>query len=229
MKFNRSRLLLILKITSVFVIFFTLFFIINKKARSRFFPYFSTRCLDYKQKDFHRKLNDRIVDYSAEAKRKGIKVCKTGKDLKSRISDGKLVRVSSGSRYKVDRLTFSNPYLTKDGKALLDEIARRFREKASQKGINGAKFIITSMTRQGENLKSLRRFNTNSSDNSPHLYGNAFDITYKRFEAKKWVLTNCDQKFLKDALGEVIFQLRAEKKCWATYERMQNCYHVVAR
>ena len=126
-------------------------------------------------------------------------------------------------------MTYSSPYITKDSKILLDEIARRFREKVSQKGLNGARFIVTSMTRKTDNVKSLRRYNRNSSENSPHLYGNAFDISYKRITARKWILTNCDRKYLKDALGEVIWQLREEKKCLATYERMQNCFHVVAR
>jgi hypothetical protein len=85
------------------------------------------------------------------------------------------------------------------------------------------------MTRRTDNVKSLRRFNGNASANSPHLYGNAFDISYKRFVAHKWVLTNCDMKFLKEALAEVIWQLRAEKKCWATHEKIQNCYHIVSR
>jgi hypothetical protein len=69
----------------------------------------------------------------------------------------------------------------------------------------------------------------NASANSPHLYGNAFDISYKRFIVRKWSLTNCDKKFLKEALAEVIWQLREENRCWATYEKMQNCYHVVSR
>jgi uncharacterized protein YcbK (DUF882 family) len=218
-----------LKIISVFLILSAIFFIFNKKARNRLFPYFSTRCLEYRQKDFSRRLNDRIVDYSAEAKRKGIKVCRNEKDLKNRISEGKLVRVKSGQRYEVEKMTFSSPYVTKESKILLDEIAKRFREKVSQKGLKGARLIVTSMTRKTENVKSLRSNNKNSSENSPHLYGNAFDITYKRFIVRKWILTNCDRKYLKDALGEVIWQLREEKKCFATYERMQNCFHVVAR
>jgi hypothetical protein len=74
-----------------------------------------------------------------------------------------------------------------------------------------------------------RRYNSNSSENSPHLYGNTFDISYKRFIVRKLFLTNCDHKYLKEALAEVIWQLRNEKRCWATYERMQNCFHVVAR
>jgi uncharacterized protein YcbK (DUF882 family) len=218
-----------LKVLSVIIIFVFIFFIFNKRARNHLFPYFSTRCLEYKQKDFSRKLHDRVVDYSAEAKRKGIKACKDDRDLKNRISEGKLVRVKSENRYLVDRMTYSSPYVTKESKILLEEIARRFREKVSQKGLNGAKLIVTSMTRKSENVKSLKKSNSNSSENSPHLYGNAFDITYKRFVVRKWILTNCDRKYLKDALGEVIWQLREEKKCFATYERMQNCFHVVTR
>jgi uncharacterized protein YcbK (DUF882 family) len=219
----------LLKVFSVIIILTVFFFIFNRKARNQLFPYFSTRCLEYKQRDYSRKLNDRIVDYAAEAKRKGIKVCKDDRDLKNRISEGKLVKVKNTNRYIIENMTYSSPYLTKDSKVLLEEIARRFREKVSQKGLKGARLIVTSMTRKTESLKKLRRNNFNSSANSPHLYGNAFDITYKRFIVRKWLLTNCDMKYLKDALGEVIWQLREEKRCFATYERMQNCFHVVAR
>jgi translation initiation factor 2B subunit (eIF-2B alpha/beta/delta family) len=101
--------------------------------------------------------------------------------------------------------------------------------KTDAKGLKSVRFVVTSMTRKTENVKSLRKLNSNSSENSPHLYGNAFDISYKRITARKFILTNCDSKYLKDALGEVIWRLKQEKKCWATYERSQNCYHIVAR
>jgi Family of unknown function (DUF5715) len=230
MKFNKSRVILILKIFSVVLfIFISVWLFIKKDQKTPFSSYFSTRCLDYKQKDFSRKLNDRIVDYSAAAKLKGISVCKDDIELKKRISEGKLVRVKSGNSFVVEKMTFSYPCVTKDSKILLDEIATCLKEKSSQKGLNGVKFYVTSMTRKTDNVRSLRRYNGNASKNSPHLYGNAFDISYKRFIARKWLLTNCDKKFLKEALAEVIWQLRAENKCWATYEKVQNCYHVVAR
>jgi hypothetical protein len=229
-KIRKSCLLLSLKILglTVFLILTTIFFL-NRGKRKNSSSYFSTRCLDYKQKDFSRKLNDRIVDYSAAAKLRGIKMCKNEDDLKRNISEGKLVKVSSGNSYVVEKMNFSYPCITRDSKVLLDEIARRLKEKASQKGLNGVRFYITSMTRKTDNVKSLRRYNLNASANSPHLYGNAFDISYKRFIARKWVLTNCDKKFLKEALAEIIWQLRSEKKCWATYEKIQNCFHVVSR
>lgn len=230
MIFDKLRLFFILKIIAVFfLIFFSIYYLFNKDRRSHLFIYFSTRCLDYQQKDFSKKLNDRIVDYSAEAKLKGISPSKDEKELRKRISEGRLVKVNSGNKYLVERMTYSYPAITKESKMLLDEIGRRFRDKTSAKGLKEGRFIVTSMTRKTESMKSLRRNNQNASENSPHLYGNAFDITYKRFIVRKWVLTNCDKKFLKDALGEVIWELRGEGKCWATYEKGQSCYHVVLR
>jgi hypothetical protein len=224
---RRENIKVLLKIS--LAIFISLSLLLFIESRGHPFNYFNTRCLDYRQKDFSRRLNDRIVDYSSAAKQRGIGLCGSDAELKQKISDGKLVRVRSGSMYIVDRMSYSYPAVTGDSKILLDEIARRFREKTSEKGLPGSRFFITSMTRRPDFLKSLRRFNRNSSANSPHLYGNAFDISYKRFSVRKMFLTNCDKKFLKEALAEVIWQLRDEKRCWATYERMQNCFHVVSR
>lgn len=202
---------------------------IMKGRKNHTSPFFSSRCIEYKQRDYSRKLNDRIVDYSAAAKLKGIKACKDDAELKRYISAGLLVKVKSGSSYIVEKMTYSYPCVTRDSKTLIDEIARRLRQKAAKQGLYGVKFYITSMTRKPDNVKKLRRMNGNASANSPHLYGNAFDISYKRFVARKWVMTECDKRFLKEALGEVISQLRSENRCWATYEKVQSCYHVVAR
>lgn len=85
------------------------------------------------------------------------------------------------------------------------------------------------MTRTTEEFNRLRKYNSNASENTPHYYGNALDISYVRFSARKWFITDCDKYYLKEALAEVIWQLRKEKKCWATYEINQGCFHVVAR
>ena len=71
--------------------------------------------------------------------------------------------------------------------------------------------LITSMTRTTGNLKSLGKKNTNASDNSPHLNGNAFDISYARFRFRKLHVTECDKWYMKEALAEVIWKLREEK------------------
>jgi hypothetical protein len=92
----------------------------------------------------------------------------------------------------------------------------------------GSGFIITSMTRTSDKAMGLGRANTNASDNSTHLNGNAFDISYTRFTLIKLYVTECDKWYLKEALAEVLWQLKEEKKCRATYERNQGCFHVVS-
>jgi uncharacterized protein YcbK (DUF882 family) len=228
-RFRSRRTFNIFKISvaSVFIIIILLLF--NANPSNRVFSYFSRKCINYKQKDFSRKLNDRLVDYASAAKQRGIVPCKNDEDIRARVAAGKLVKIKGGRIYTIDRLTHSSPYLTRDTKKLLDEIARRFREKTTDKKLYGAKLIVTSMTRKTESIKRLRKYNSNASENSPHQYGNALDITYKRFIVKKMTITHCDHKFMKEALAEIILELKKEGKCWATYERSQNCFHVVSR
>jgi hypothetical protein len=228
-KISRQRLKVYLRLTAVVLFLVFLVSLLSRERREHMFSYFSTRCLDYRQKIYSRSLNDRVVDYIAAARLKGIKICNDEKELRQRVREGRLVRVRSTRRYTVEEMTYSYPYATKQTKFLLDEIGRRFNEKTSGKGLKRARFYVTSMTRLSETLKSLRKSNSNASANSPHLYGNAFDISYKRFRVSKFTITNCDEKFMKEALAEVIRQLRDEKKCWATYERGQSCFHIVAR
>ncbi len=225
---NRRRFNLFKAAVALFFIT-SLFLIFNKNPANRFLSYFSRRCFDYKQKDFSRKLNDRLVDYISAAEAKGIIPCRNDKEIMQRVKEGRLVRVKGGKYYLVDKLTFSSPYLTRDSKKLLDEISRRFREKTTAKKLYGAKVVVTSMTRKSDNIRLLRRNNSNASEKSPHQFGNAFDITYKRFVVSKMTITNCDHKFMKEALAEIILQLKNEGRCWATYERNQNCFHVVSR
>ncbi len=189
----------------------------------------SRDCISYRQPVFSNRLNDRIVDYSAAAKRNGAGVCNDESEINTKLSKGILVRVSSGRLFLVGDLSYSYPCLTREGEDLLEEIARRFRAKADASGLGGSRFIVTSLTRTSEQVRKLKRNNPNASVNSPHVNGNAFDISYIRFRSRKFFITDCDKRFLKEALAEVIVKLRDENRCWATYERNQNCFHVVAR
>jgi len=112
---------------------------------------------------------------------------------------------------------------------LLAETGKRFRKKTKGAGLIRGRFIVTSLTRTKETMKDLIPGNSNASGNSPHLFGNAFDISYARFSFLKLHKTSCDYKYLKEALAGVIWELRAEGKCWTTYERTQSCFHIVSR
>ena len=219
----RLKVWLFIFIISVICIIF-----IPKPNRSAMFSFFSKKCRNYQQV-FSRKLNDRIPDYIDNARLTGIEKCCDEDDIAERISAGQLFKVRSGRNFKIEKMAHSYPFLTHNSRKLLNEIAKRFRKKVRKDGLTGSGFIITSMTRTAENLKDLGKKNNNTSDNSPHLNGNAFDISYARFSFRKLFITECDKWYMKEALAEVIWKLREEKKCWATYEKSQGCFHVVSR
>ncbi|HEX2920110.1 MAG TPA: DUF5715 family protein [Bacteroidales bacterium] len=212
----------------LFCIFTLCFLLIPYPNRALMASFFSTKCRN-QQQAFSKRLNDRLVDYSAQSKATGILRCANEKEIAKTISSGQLSRVRGNRYYSIEDMTYSYPYLTKDSKKLLKEIGRRFNRKIGKEGLKGSKFIITSMTRTSENINKLGRTNGNASDNSPHLNGNAFDISYARFSFLKFQVTECDKWYMKEALAEVIYELRKEKRCWATYEKNQGCFHVVSR
>ena len=211
-----------------FVLFSMCFTFIPQPNRALMVSYFSTRCRSH-QPVYSRKLNDRIPDYSAQARLTGIRACSDEKDLAKRVMTGQLVRVRKGMNYRLENMEHSHPYLTRDSRRLLNEIGRRYGKKIGKDGLKGSKFIITSMTRTSDNIKGLGKTNSNASENSPHLNGNAFDISYARFDIRKYNVTECDKWYMKEALAEVIYELRKEKKGWATYEKQQGCFHIVSR
>jgi len=201
---------------------------IPRTHRAAMVSFFSTNCRNY-QHIYSRKLNDRIADYAVQARLTGIKKCEDAVDIRLRVLTGQLTGIRGGIQYVIEKTPHSYPFLTLESKRLLNEISRRFKKKVRRDGLMGSRFIITSMTRTSENLKLLGKNNTNVSENSPHLNGNAFDISYAQFSFIKRYVTECDKWYMKEALAEVIWQLRQEKKCWATYERQQGCFHVVSR
>jgi hypothetical protein len=206
-------------------------YLINPAKTERFFVrrILGIKCLDYKQPVYSRKLSSKIPDYIEYSKKAGIKKCEGKEDIEKRVRDGKLVKMNNSKFYIIDDLTHSYPYLTPRAKTLCDLIGKRFQERVSQTRLHGAKFKLTSLTRTAGQLKALRKVNSNTSLNSPHMYGNSFDISYIGFKTGRIFLTNCDEKYLMEELAEVIWELKKEKKCWATFEVQQNCFHVVSK
>jgi hypothetical protein len=212
----------------MFTVFLIGFILIPRSNRALVISFFSKKCRNYQQV-YSNRLNDRVIDYYAHARTSGIDKCLDEDDINERISARQLYRVRSRRYYKVENLTHSYPYLIQDSKKLLNEIGKRFKGKINREGFKGSRFIVTSMTRTAEMAEGLGKTNINASDNSPHLNGNAFDISYSRFSFLKLHITDCDKWYMKEALAEVICQFKEEGRCWATYERNQGCFHIVSR
>lgn len=173
-------------------------------------------------------LNDRQLKV---AKKIGVQPMKTRAEVDK--WRGLLVRIAPCHAYDMDSLTHSVPYLVPQAIALLETIGENFQDSLVNKGLNPNKIIVTSVTRTIEDVKRLRRTNTNSSLKSCHFYGTTFDISWKRFrkieDPDGRPLENVKWETLKLVLSEVLRDLRKADFCYVKYELKQGCFHITAR
>ena len=139
-----------------------------------------------------------------------------------------LVFVGSSPYYHVEKLTSSIPYLVPKAAILLQDIGSNFFDSLAVKQIPMHKIIVTSVLRTKHDVKKLRRHNGNATENSCHLYGTTFDISYHRY------VTPTDNRkvrndSLKWVLSEVLNDLRKDERCYIKYEVKQGCFHITVR
>ena len=139
-----------------------------------------------------------------------------------------LVRVRSCREYYVDRLTHSYPYLVPEAADLLSEIGARFNDSLRARGGGSYRLKVTSVMRTPFTVGKLRRVNRNATDSSSHKFATTFDISYAKFICDS-ITVSRTQEDLKNLLGEVLYAVRAEGKCYVKHERKQGCFHITAR
>ena len=136
---------------------------------------------------------------------------------------GKLVHISTNSKYVVKHLTHSSPYVVPKVEQLLEDIADAFQEVTQSK----SRFIVTSVLRTEEDVKKLSRVNGNVSTASCHCNATTIDISYVRFEEDKARPRSTYE--LRIALAKVLHDLRKAGRCYVKIERKQYCYHITVR
>ncbi len=170
--------------------------------------------------------NDSNYVHWQDAERIGIRPLS---DTYSHFYPGRpLEKVVSCNDFYVEPLTYSSPYMVPEGAAMLHEIGRRFRDSLAARGGGDYRIKVTSVLRTPAGVRKLRRRNRNAIDSSVHQLGTTVDISYSRFAAYSSDLPRSAED-LKNLLGEVLYAMRAEGKCWVKYERKQPCYHVTVR
>ena len=183
-------------------------------------------CVEYEKKNYSLNLQDGLSSYIKSASKNGISKCSDKNEV---LNNSELIKIANSDFFKIDNLTHSYPYLTEDGKNLLNSIGEGFKSKIANSDLKHSKFIVTSLTRTTESIKRLREENASAVINSPHQYGECFDITYKRFLNYNVKLKPCHIEYLKETLAGVIYELKKNKVCWAITEYQQHCFHVVSR
>ena len=161
----------------------------------------------------------------------GVEPVEDRKDAESRKKE--LVYVGANPYFHVDPLRNSIPYLVPRAAVLLSDIGRAYYDSLQIKGIPLHQIIVTSVLRTRADVKSLRGYNSNATENSCHLYGTTFDICYNRYKTvspaegpQRRAVRNDTLKWV---LSEVLRDMRENGRCYVKYEVKQGCFHITAR
>ena len=179
--------------------------------------------------NYNREFNDFNNLHMEEALKNGLTPLETRADTINQLD--MLVRLPDElDLYKQYDITHSIPYVVSSAAKLLIDIAQNFRDSLYSKEMPLYKIYLTSITRTDEDIKRLSKRNINASDNSAHRYGTTMDISWKRFD--KLDLHNPEDVSpdrLKLVLGEVLFDLKNDERCYVKHERRQACFHITVR
>lgn len=178
---------------------------------------------------YRRSFGDLNDVHLSSAKKNGIKPVSDREEAEKHIDD--LLFIGENRYYSVDKLTHSIPYLVPKASALLMAIGMNFQDSLKAKGLDEYKLIVTSVLRTKDDVKRLRKRNSNASMNSAHFYGTTFDISYNRFNKVLQADSLAEEKDikLKLVLSEVLRDLKQADLCYVKYELKQGCFHITAR
>ena len=179
--------------------------------------------------NYNREFNDLNELHIVSAIKLGIDPLATRDDTIHHIKD--MVRLPDELElYKSYDITHSIPYLVPSAAKLFMDIAQTFRDSLYSKELPLYKLYLTSVTRTDDDITRLTKRNINASDNSAHRYGTTFDVSWKRFER---VDQNSAQELmperLKLVLAQVLFDMKANERCYVKHEKKQACFHITVR
>lgn len=149
------------------------------------------------------------------------KPIKDSKSVTKSKSAGKLVAVKElGKGYRIQKLQYSRSVLAPSAKNTLKAIAKSFSSKSK-----GSTLTFTSLTRTLDDQCRLRKVNENASQGlSTHNFGNAFDVSYVRFNDRL-----ARNERLEKILEKVLKEYENTGKIYFIKEKLQSCYHVTVR
>lgn len=177
---------------------------------------------------YNRDFNDLNNLHIAAATRIGIDPVSSREEAEH--ASKKMVEVKTNKYYEVENLTHSIPYLVPEAASLLEDIGKNFIDSLYNHNASLYKVKVTSVTRTVDDISSLRKRNINSSENSAHLYGTTFDISWVRYaKIDDKDTLNIDKDQLKMVLAMVLRDLRREDRCYIKHERKQGCFHITVR
>ncbi len=188
----------------------------------------------------HRPSRSAFIDYAVAfndsnhvqlvvAQQWGVPPVKDREDAEQRKQE--LVYMACSPYYDLAHLDASIPYLVPHAAILLHDIGRAFTDSLLVRNMPLYRIVVSSVLRSEADVARLRLTNKNATERSCHLYGTTFDINYTTFHPIGTAREpDRDMEIrLKNILGQVLYDLHSQNRCYVKYERIQPCFHITVR
>jgi hypothetical protein len=166
----------------------------------------------------HQLFNDGVNIHRKAYTKEKINEQQTDKSLINLNKKGILKKIESNNNYTIRKLYHSKPLLLPKAVIFLDSLSNAYRQLCEKKSLSYIPFEITSVTRTVESVSKLTKTNNNAIEESAHLHGKTFDVSYRSFYNKNKQ---------KEAFIEALSNLQKQKKCFVKFER-NGCLHITA-
>jgi hypothetical protein len=161
---------------------------------------------------------DNVKSHALAYANEGIEPQPNDKAIDKLFKSTTLLEIKTDSLYIVRKLQYSKPYILPKGLVFINELAKLYYFKCKSDSVKYIPFTISSVTRSMESVEKLMNNNSNSIENSAHLKGKTFDISYRAFN---------DNKSQINLFIEALKELRKENKCYVKFEQ-NGCLHITA-
>ncbi len=179
--------------------------------------------------DYVTQFNDSNHVQLLAAQQWGVSPVRNREDAEQRKQE--LVYMAVSPYYDLAHLDSSIPYLVPHAATLLQDIGMAFTDSLMARRMPLYRMVVSSVLRSEADVVRLRRTNKNATEHSCHLYGTTFDINYTTFHpvGSAPEPDNDMELRLKAILGQVLYDLHLQQRCYIKYERIQPCFHITVR
>jgi uncharacterized protein YcbK (DUF882 family) len=160
--------------------------------------------------------NDNVKTHQIAYANESITPQNNDEGLNRLFRKGVLKNIESNESYLVRKLDHSKPLLMKKAVLFLDKLSISYNQKCKMSQLYYIPFEITSATRTIQSVGKLSKSNNNAIENSAHLRGKTFDISYRAFSGYEKQL---------DLFISALNELKQQNKCYVKYER-NGCLHI---